>query len=114
MGSSDGFPPCNPGGASPSLYRAVTRFTGPLFTGRGCLPVRYCGLTSLKSIGAQVGAPRRVERPSPEISTKGLLSSLLPISPLDQSTQQLHIVVRVALPLLTFCRITGINPMEEA
>lgn len=72
-GCGGGSQPCNPGGGSPSLHTAITRITGPLFTGRDCLPVCNCGMTSLKSISTQVGVPRRVERPSLKICTKGNL-----------------------------------------
>ena len=71
-GRGDGKQPCNPGGGSPSLHKANPRVTGPLFTGRDCLLVCNCGLTSVKSISTLVGVPRRVERPSLEICTKGI------------------------------------------
>lgn len=74
LGCGDGSKPCNPGGGSPSLHTAITRVTGPLFTGRDCLLGCYCGMTSLKSISTLVGVPRRVERPSLEICSKGNLS----------------------------------------
>ena len=78
LGSRGGNPPCNPGGVSPSLHIAITRITGPLFTGPDCLPVCNCGMTSVKSIHTQVGVRRRVERPSLEKCTKGITPPRLP------------------------------------
>jgi hypothetical protein len=71
--------PCNPNGGSPFLYIAWSRITGPLFTGRG-LPyhARFC-LAPLEQTAHGRASPHRVERPSPEKSTKG--NSVTPPSP---------------------------------
>jgi len=77
-GGCGGNLPCNPGGVSPSLHTAMTCFTGPLFTGPGCILDDVCSLTSVKSNRHLVYARRRVERPSRGSSTKGTSSSRPP------------------------------------
>jgi len=62
--------PCLLGGVSPFLFLAQSRITGSLFTWRDNPYYRYCGLTSVKSMSANRGIPRRSERSSPEVSTK--------------------------------------------
>jgi len=73
--------PCNPGGGSPSLYKVNQSITGSLITKRNLVPYTSSGMTSEKSTKCREPISRRVERPNPERSTKGLLlTSLLNFS----------------------------------
>ncbi|TQV88018.1 hypothetical protein [Aliikangiella coralliicola] len=63
--------PCNLNGGSPFLLKACSRVTGPLFTGRGMhYHVRFC-LAPLEQTARGSASSRRVERPSPENTSKG-------------------------------------------
>lgn len=90
LDSCGGKPPCNTGGGSPSMHKAITRITGPILTGPDCLPVRNCSLTYFKSIGVQVGVRRRVDWPSLEKCTKGNLLLQLSIPTFQNIVEVSH------------------------
>jgi hypothetical protein len=60
-----GVKPCNSGGVSPSMLRALSCFTGPLLTGQNRLPSELYTLKPWALIARMVVVLLRVERPRP-------------------------------------------------
>ncbi len=62
--------PCSPGGGSPSLHTAYTRFTSLLLTGRDCHHIHYRASSSANSISEYGDVPLGVEQSGPKEFTK--------------------------------------------
>ncbi len=85
FGGDAGQQPCNLNGGSPFLHIAYSRVTGSLLTKRGQTYYKRFRWAPLEQTVYNRSSSHRVERPSPEMSTKGNSTTSLPLLAMDFS-----------------------------